>query len=368
MTTVIKKPEVLNKLLYGRLTELFSSVKIAKQGELLDISAKDLNQINIFNLGETYRVNCIFCRRYNYYDTNHHLWISYAWGTRQLSSFGYNFGIKCFRHDCLKDKKNLQTFYETIYGDFNTPDVLTRQTFLGDLENFKVFNEDEKIIPINEKFIFDEIYNHKDSDAYKYLLKKFKTEENILKICNKFSIKLCVDVKSEDLSDKYKLYNIYIPIEDLDGKVRCEQWRSFNSKTKYFSGNNISRYIYNFNSVKEEDEIFFVEGPADVWRLFLDGYAAVCCFGKSLSYEQRSILEKYFGLFSTNYSEDELTDKKFIVVLDGDVKDFEILKYCRALKRRVLGKVYLVNLPNNLDPADLDDLSHYFSSKVEFID
>lgn len=364
---ITSKVDVLNKFLYTKLQEIFQSVKISKNGELLDIAAKDLNEINIFNLGETYRVNCIFCRKYDYYDTNHHLWISYAWGTKQLSSLGNHVGIKCFRHDCLKNKSNLKVFYETIYGDKIT-NVRVKQNNINLVNTLNTNNKITHHDDILKKFKFDEIINHKDSEAYSYMLKKFKTEDAIKKICDRFSLKLCVDVMSDDLTDRYKVGSIYIPVVDVNNRITCEQWRLFNSKTKYFSGNNISKYIYNFNSVKDSNEIYFVEGPSDVWRLYLDGYDGLCLFGKNVSYEQRTLLEKYFGLFSTFYSQNELINKKFIVVLDGDVKDFEIVKYCRAIKRRVLGKVYLINLSNDLDPADLDDLRHHFNNKVEFID
>ena len=129
------------------------------------------------------------------------------------------------------------------------------------------------------------------SHPSKYFCMRGFTEDTLLH----FGIGDCKQKKSA------MVQRAIIPIHSLDGeKVVAYIGRStkdyINPKFLFTKGFNKRRYLYNYHraikKAQETSTMFITEGQGDVWKLYEAGVEnAVGIFGKSLSDQQRKILE-----------------------------------------------------------------------------
>ena len=132
--------------------------------------------------------------------------------------------------------------------------------------------------------------------AYRYMLKRGFGAKDIKKIQKRFDL-YCTGAVS--LFDNMDLcYRIIAPIKK-DNRIVSWQSRDItgNSNLKYITcpgkRETIDHKTILYNETQKRDFAFLVEGIFDVWKLYLAGFKAVCCFGVGYTYRQLNILIKY---------------------------------------------------------------------------
>lgn len=168
----------------------------------------------------------------------------------------------------------------------------------------------------------------KVDDAYRYITRKRGFDKSLIKKYNIF----------QSISTDTKFANkVIFPVEDSNGIIVgfCARDMSNITEMKYYNskGTKFSKYLFNFNNIKNNnyDFVIIVEGIFDCLRL---RNFAVCSFGKKISEEQISLLQ-------------ELDKKKYIIMFDDNaIKE----NYKYALKLcDIFPNVYVFNLPSH-DP------------------
>lgn len=133
---------------------------------------------------------------------------------------------------------------------------------------------------------------------------------------------------------------IVIPVT-LDGITITFQARTVlkDHDPRYLSPKNSpkNQLLYNIDDYNGQD-VYLVEGPSDVWRLWQNGIFATCPLGKAISEDQMDLLSKK-GI------------KKIRLMQDPDALS-EIGKSWEALNHRF--DVIIVPLVGSKDPADMD--------------
>jgi DNA primase len=151
-----------------------------------------------------------------------------------------------------------------------------------------------------------------------------------------FNVGLCISV------DAPKLYTargrLYIPVtyrQELVG-WQCRAIAP-NVEPKYFNapGMKKSALLYNYDQAQSQPYVIVVEGVPSVWRL---GKAAVCLFGKTMSYQQQKLIARTWA------------GKPVFLLLDHDAKH-ELDRATTTLSNMSVN-VVPVELPDERDPAD----------------
>ena len=104
-------------------------------------------------------------------------------------------------------------------------------------------------------------------------------------------------------------------------------------------GSRKSTLLYNFDNAKGSPFVVVFEGITDVWRL---GSPGVALLGKSLSYQQRTLLQQTW-----------CNNEPIIVVLDPDAQE-ESEGILHEMQNTGHNPVVRVQLPVGMDPADYD--------------
>jgi DNA primase len=169
-----------------------------------------------------------------------------------------------------------------------------------------------------------------------YIKKRNITEE----IIKKFNIGFCYDGEYAN--------RIIIPSYDENGKINYFVGRSYltNVKLKYKNPEaEKEQIIFNEHLINWDNPIYIVEGPFD--SIFLEN--AIPMLGKKLS-EKLSI-----KLYETA--------KKIIIILDGDAWNDAEKLYHKLNCGKLMGKVWIVQLPKDKDIADLQGNLNNFKIK-----
>jgi len=178
----------------------------------------------------------------------------------------------------------------------------------------------------------------KHYNAWQFLRLKFKdvlTKEELLQKIDQFDLQVCIDVQFPHLYNR-----IMIPIY-FEGKVVACQFRSiFGQEPKYlsysFSQANLKEFLFNYDTAKDYDEVWLMEGVFDVIPTLNN---AVALFGKDVSKPQFDLLTNSF--------------RKVIVALDPDAKH-EAYKIAKTLVLNgSFDRVMICELPLGKDPGDL---------------
>lgn len=324
-----KKSKPLNPLLFSLLDHKFGDVKIANEGVPAIVnSVRDPLHPGRFlrsgSWGEYYRVCCPFCN-----DVGHKLWINHTYGAEfdpQTGRRTNTYLACCYKNNCLDAPGRREQFEDLVFGlnkrrlpkmHINTaaPEAVRRQLdSAGDIVSLSDLPD----------------YH----PAIEYLRSR-NFEPRILS--EQFDIGVCTKPSHE----RYRLMQgrIYIPIV-MNGKLVGWQGRAVGDdpKTvKYYNapGTPKSQLLYNYDSAINQPVVVVVEGVPSVWRL---GAAAVCAFGKTLSWwQQNAIVAGWTG-------------KPVFVMLDNDAAA-ETEKTVHQLADRG-ANVVPVFLPDARDPAD----------------
>jgi hypothetical protein len=316
-----------------KLCERRGGVRVANEGEhmtgnaLIDAAGKSRWVVSTW--GESYRINCPFCR-----DSRYRLWINYRFGQpdpvnlRQLGTF---YGI-CFNEDCLRFSENRATLVDEIYGVHNRNDCFALNVE-GDVGHTRRLIERPwpgDMVPMTQMQAV--------APAVDYIVNErrfgFPTIEE-------FNLHYCSH------SDQYPAAGgrIIAPIVQ-HGVMVGWQGRYIgkppNKYTpKYYTMPGLAKrlILYNIDRVAGRPFVVVFEGITDVWRLPDYGVALL---GKTMSMEQ-------MGLLHTTFHDDQ----PIVLCLDPETFDNCAMRIREMI---VAGRnpVIVVRLPDGYDPADFE--------------
>jgi len=151
---------------------------------------------------------------------------------------------------------------------------------------------------------------------------------------------------------------IMIPIYDGEGNLKSFQARSIldGVKPKYIfpTDGAHQNMLYNWHDAKCFETLILVEGVTDCWRMWLRGYQnTTATFGKTLKTEQRRLI---IGNSRT---------EKVIFFYDGEGK---ANAWKAAEKLADFKKVFVAELPVDMEPDNCPDPGKYFTSAIRFKD
>lgn len=345
--TQSSRPSVnpLNPTLYALLEHKFGEVQIANAGSAARVqrfidprTGKVVTRAT--NWGEYYCVCCPFCR-----ETNFKLWINHMYGASCDPKSGRRndtFLAHCYRNDCLEVEGRSAQLEELIFG----PGRSLRRNMV--IRPGTVPDVNETLDLPGTILKLPDLPEH--HPAIEYLVSR---GFDINELSTTFNVGLCVDA-----SPRYKIMNgrIFIPTY-FNGRLVAWQGRltrnAGKNEIKYYTQGRKSRALYNYDVAAKENVVVLVEGAPSVWRL---GKAAVCLFGKTLSYWQENTI-------ATTWA-----GKPVFVLLDCDARK-ELEQAVMQLCQHNL-KVVPVVLPDARDPADYSraDLFSILSEAAASVD
>lgn len=317
-----------NPILYDLLIKRFGTVKIANEG----CPAYYQRTPDPFNPGRTiqqaadwgeyYCVRCPFCN-----DHRPRLWINHlyasevAYGKRQFTQLAV-----CYNESCMSVPGRLEQLEQIIFGigqhmrPRNLPIKTTSEAYVP-----KPVTPPGVIVPLREL--------PADHEARVYLQsRRFNPDA----LSDSFGIGVVAEL-AEGVSAS-TLGRLYIPVRQDDELVgwQCRGLRP-EHKPKYLNAPTMhkSKLLYNYDMAKNQPFVIVVEGVPSVWRL---GAAAVCLFGKSMSFAQQNLLIRTWQ------------NKPVFLLLDNDAQ-LEMEQAATVLRRK-LTKVVTIALPDARDPAD----------------
>ncbi len=318
----------INATLYRLLQQKFGEVKFANEGchAYVQRMPDPLNPrrtiTHAASWGEYYCVNCPFCS-----DNRGRLWINHLYasevvdGSRQYTNLAI-----CYNEQCLRIPGRAEQLEHLIFGH----GAHLRPRALP-LRPVTVPHEPEPVRPPGTVIPLSELPT--DHPARQYVAARgFSAEE----LTANFNVGLCVSV------DEPKLYTargrLYIPVTYRQELVGWQARAVMpNVEPKYFNapGMKKSALLYNYDQAQSQPYVIVVEGVPSVWRL---GKAAVCLFGKTMSYQQQKLIARTWA------------GKPVFLLLDHDAKP-ELDRATVTLSNMAV-KVVPVELPDERDPAD----------------
>jgi hypothetical protein len=332
-------PRVLCPQLYRRLQQLAGRVEIVDRGAAfvyedvwnMQVSPPRLQRV-IRSHGESYRVNCPFCR-----ETRRRLWISHAFGQFDNSNYRMIHLAKCFNDTaCMDRRDNRVALCDFIYGFQNRAD---RDAVF---ECLPAEYEEPEIREVGLPGDCVPLQNlPSDHQAIRYMVGQ---RGYALDFLVRMGCTFCVRA---DPRWRQAEGRVIAPIvmngilcgwqgrwpDDLDWKAA--------GFPKYFTlpGMPKRQILYNFDSAKQYPFVIVEEGITDVWAT---GPFAVGLLGSSLSWpQQRALRVQWAGL-------------PIIVMLDGG--DNELCLMQHMVEELTSGQqqrspVCYVRLPEGRDPG-----------------
>jgi hypothetical protein len=318
----------LNPVLYDLLIRKFGTVKIASEGcpayyqRIPDPfnPSRTIEQSAFW--GEYYCVRCPFCN-----DHSPRLWINHlyasevAYGRRQLTHLAV-----CYNNQCLATPGRKEQLEQIIFGigqhlrPRNLPIKPVTEAYVA-----KPVTPPGMIVSLRDLPF--------DHPAIEYLTsRKFNPDV----IADNFGVGVVAEL-AEGTSPACR-GRLYIPVKQND-ELLGWQCRGITpaQKPKYLNSPAMrkSTLLYNYDTAKDQPFVIVVEGVPSVWRL---GAAAVCLFGKSMSYAQHNLIARTWH------------KKPVFLLLDNDAQ--QEMNQAAELLRRTVGKVITISLPDSRDPAD----------------
>jgi len=277
--------------------------------------------LNLFHYGETYRINCRFCR-----DTRHRLSIPHRWGLKDPDTQSLNLWLaKCFNEDCLKSYSNQRQLYNDVFSDVSDgrDEVLPGDPALSRSREFVWPGQLRSLTD------FDDCH-----PAIVYLRERgFDPEQ----LSRDLGISVCIYPENQFAM---AFRRIIIPVY-MNGVPMGWQARYPGTPPagvpKYYSmdGWKKSQCLYSYDTARKWPYVVICEGCTDVWRV---GPTGVALFGKDMSPVQRQLIAA--------------TWETAIVMLDSDAAD-SAQKIYQSLAGLVRNRV-LVSLPDGADPGSMD--------------
>lgn len=320
--------------LYVLLRRAFGDVAISNPGDEM-IAKRGLDPltrrpcVNVSWWGETYRVNCPFCD-----DNRQRLWINHTYGQLDASDHAKRqtfFGV-CYNEDCLKKSGNRERLADLIFGFKNKHNRVPPQILPGRRE---VPVLGPKPPPGEVISICDLPPHHK---ALQYMVGERRYS---LQTLYHYGVGYCINASSD-----YRLAydRVIIPIwfrgQYVGWQARYIGEPPHKAVPKYYTCPGMAKRLlfYNFDNAKDRPFVVIVEGVTDVWAV---GDNAVAVLGKTLTLEQRALLQTYWE------------GKPVVLLLDPDaqVQMDGIVDLLLATGR---SPVIRVNLPMGYDAGNYD--------------
>lgn len=303
--------KVLCPALYERLGQLFGRVKVANQGQSLQLVNRKENgklRLKIVSPGEYYCVNCPFCG-----DQRNRLWINHRFTDHRWLSVCYN-ETRCL--DGLEGKLNRDRLFTSL---FNSSEPIKLPVIEGTIVDAR-----KPLEPISlpgDILMLNELQpNH---PAVNYLSSRGYSPNDL---SFNFGVGYCNYVF--DRADYLLKDRIFIPLfmnQNLVGWqgrfIGDVDWKTTGIK-KYYNLRGMSKrqMLYNYDVAKEQPMVVLCEGAADVWRV---GSCGAGLLGSDLADDQGTLV---YGAWS---------DKPIAVFLDSDAqhKSEEIVRQLRLITK-----------------------------------
>ena len=176
-----------------------------------------------------------------------------------------------------------------------------------------------------------------DSIGYQFLLNKLEkiySKDYIDKFIQEYEISFCIDKSFPHLYQR-----IMIPVK-VENELVGFQFRAiFGEEPKYYTYNyknrNMKDYVFNYDRVKNSNEVFLCEGIFDILPF---PEKAVACFGKNLTKQQKRLIRN--------------TWQKIYICLDADAID-DAYKLAYDLMKEGIMDIGIVELPEDKDPCEI---------------
>ena len=336
----------LNKQLYLTLVQLFTGVRVSKEGQsqlshtTYNLESKTHRQ-EVSQWGENYAVSCPFCS-----DTRYRLSISHLFGTPDSFGKPQIHLAKCYNNDdCLKNWKFKERLYDMISGYLPYNPVLKPGKREASVSNF------EATWP-GQVSRLDSLPG--DHPANLYLTGRGYNAEQLGRFYN---VHYCAK------SDRRLCHKrIIIPIyknKKLRGwqarYVGDRDWKRPDSPIKYYTcpGTPVSQLLYNYGNASKFKTGVLLEGVTDVWSL---GPMGMAVLGANISDVQKKML---FTGFS---------DGSVVLCLDPEEMEKQKTKlFINSMLGKFKRGFCAVKLPAGVDPGSLDrkTLRNYISDQAK---
>lgn len=332
--TAASAPRVLCPALYSRLCSLYGSVLIANEGEAMSgsfawDSTTGQRRYNVASWGETYRVNCPFCR-----ERRHRLWLPHRFGqpdaNRELRTGAMYYGV-CFNENCLEDHDNRRELYNRIWNVQNgrstsAPFVVLEGTPTS--ARLAAVAWPGMMLPLHT---VDQTH-----PAWQYFSRVRNFDERVSRAYN---LQLCLqadprfDLVAGRIVAPFYQHGMMV---GWQGRYPADQ-TPHKGIPKYYTMPGLPKRQVLYNHDRSVDFPFVVvfEGITDVWR-FGDPSVAVC--GKTLTYGQQMLLQQSWP------------GKPIVICLDPEARE-ESAGILHQLRQSGLNPVIDVRLADGWDPA-----------------
>ena len=332
----------INSTLYQLLQQKFGEVKIANEGchayvqRMPDPLHPGRVITHAAQWGEYYCVRCPFCR-----DHSPRLWINHLYasevvrGRRQFTNIA-----TCYNEQCMQVPGRYEQLEQIIFGlgAHLKPRALP-------LSPVSMPHAPEPIRPPGTVIPLSEL--PADHPARLYVVQR---AFDPVELSEKFNVGLCISVDEPRLATAKG--RLYIPVIYRNELVGWQARAVYpDVQPKYFNspGMKKSSLLYNYDQAQSQPYVIVVEGVPSVWRL---GKAAVCLFGKTMSFAQRQLIARTWA------------GKPVFLLLDHDARD-----EMEVAKEQLTGqsvRVVPVELPDSRDPADYDpvDINHLLAERA----
>lgn len=317
--------------LYHRLqARVPGGVRIANQGESMTgsiVTEGNKTYWSVATWGETYRVNCPFCK-----ENRHRLWISHRFGQpdpADMSKLGMFYGI-CFNMDCLSEPGNRKALYDDIFG-IRDRNILKNPLRVrpGDMYDGKL---KEVLWPGHVVPLWRLPEQH---PAWHYMTGARSFNRNT---AIQYDLHYCTQADA-----RYSMVTnrIVAPFHQFDKMVgwqaRYVGEPAHKGIPKYYTmpGMPKRQILYNHDRSADYPFVVVFEGITDVWRLG-DPSVAIC--GKTMSTGQRLLLQQTWA------------DKPVILCLDPEARE-ESAGIIHEMQKSNVNPLVNIKLDGGWDPA-----------------
>jgi len=321
----------LNPRLYAQLAHAFKRVRVTKAGEPMRVRptyryGKRSSKIEIQDWGETYKVNCPYCK-----DSRYRLNINHRWAPpgSQDTTMSHTY-IHCFNEHCPKNRDFMPRFLKLIEGRVNLSEAVIAA---ADTDSIAVreLPWPGDCIPVHEL--------PEEHAAVRYIrdVRKLDVEE----LGRDWEVSWCMQSKVLP-----SLNRLFVPMFDFDADGKRilvggqAHWLDLVTLTgtppkhsgyaKWFTlpGTRTSKTLFNAWRAKEKPGMVVVtEAPFSAMRL--GSTDAVALFGHNLGLDHRETISKYWG------------NGVCVIWLDEDVNNdktvsqqvFELRSMCQTVVR-----------------------------------
>ena len=344
----------LNPTLYGLLRSVFRGVRLANEGVAMigapsmvsafdmpvvgsrmgdsgvlpwsDVSTRRTVSVPL-TWGEYYRVCCPFCR-----DSRYRLWINHLYGTRDDGGTPQAWLAHCYNNECTTDPVNRQRLENMIFGVINRRDRPNMAIVPGEDTSAEL-----TVVQPPAVVLLDQL--PPQHPARVYLISRGYCPDYLARY---YGVGYITHSPVEQRGADNRIYApIYMHGQLVGWQGRYVGDLDWHNKAlrlppKYFNtrAGHKSRMLYNYDSAKLWPFVVVCEGITDVWRI---GGPAVALFGKSMSGQQRILLNDWAG-------------KPIIIALDSDARD-KSEGIFTEIRRYGASPVVLLDLPDGMDTA-----------------